>query len=53
MFPAIVEWPLVLSGHQAEALVALSERRKMSVGQLLRDLIDRATDELNPAIGVA
>jgi hypothetical protein len=38
----VVEIPLLLPTARAEALVALSRKRQQSVGQILRQLIDRA-----------
>ena len=38
----VVEIALLLPTQRAEALVALSRRRQQSVGQILRQLIDRA-----------
>ena len=38
----VVEIGLFLPAHRAEALIALSRRRKQSVGQILRGLIDGA-----------
>jgi hypothetical protein len=38
----IVEIALLLPKKRAEALVALSARKRQSVGQILRGLIDRA-----------
>jgi hypothetical protein len=40
--PAVVEVSLLLPANRAEALVALSRRRRQSVGQILRQLIDAA-----------
>jgi hypothetical protein len=37
----VVEIPLLLSSHQATALLELSRQRHQSVGQILRDLISR------------
>jgi hypothetical protein len=37
---AVVEISLLLPANRAEALVALSRRRRESVGQILRRLID-------------
>lgn len=43
----IVEIALLLPTSRVEALIALSKRRKQSVGQILRQLIDTALrDEL-------
>jgi hypothetical protein len=39
---AVIEIPLLLPAHRAEALVALSRTRQESVGQILRQMIDRA-----------
>jgi hypothetical protein len=38
---AVVEIPLLLPAKRAEALVALSRTRRESVGQILRQMIDR------------
>jgi hypothetical protein len=38
----VVEVALLLPADRLEALVALSRRRRQSVGQILRGLIDRA-----------
>lgn len=38
----VIEIPLLLSAKRAEALVALSRTRRESVGQILRQMIDRA-----------
>jgi hypothetical protein len=38
----VVEIALLLPTNRAQALVALSRRRRQSVGQILRQLIDRA-----------
>jgi hypothetical protein len=38
----IVEFALLLPANRAEALIALSRKRQESVGQILRDWIDRA-----------
>jgi hypothetical protein len=38
----VVEIALLLPASRAEALVALSRRRRQSVGQILRQLIDGA-----------
>ena len=38
----VVEIGLFLPSHRAEALIALSRRRRQSVGQILRGLIDQA-----------
>ena len=40
----VVEVALLLPTNRAEALVAMSRRRHESVGQILRNLIDRALD---------
>ena len=42
---AVVEIALLLPVNRAEALLALAHRRRQSVGQLLRHLIDRALAE--------
>ena len=39
---AVIEIPLLLPAHRAEALVALSRSRRESVGQILRQMIDHA-----------
>jgi hypothetical protein len=41
----IVEITLLLPAWRAEALVDLSRRRRQSVGQILRGLIDRALND--------
>jgi hypothetical protein len=41
----VVEIGLLLPAQRAQALLDLSRRRRRSVGQILRDLIDRALDE--------
>ena len=41
---AVVEIPLLLPAKRAEALVALSRTRRESVGQILRQMIDRALE---------
>jgi hypothetical protein len=38
----VVEINLLLPANRAEALLALSRQRRQSVGQILRQLIDRA-----------
>lgn len=38
----VVEIALLLPAQRVEALVALSQKRRQSVGQILRRLIDRA-----------
>ncbi|HEV3168445.1 MAG TPA: hypothetical protein VGZ22_30850 [Isosphaeraceae bacterium] len=38
----VVEILLLLPANRAEALVDLSRRRRQSIGQILRSLIDRA-----------
>ena len=38
----VVEIALLLPTQRVEALVALAEKRRQSVGQILRRLIDRA-----------
>ena len=38
----VVEVALLLPAQRAEALVALARKRRESVGQILRTLIDRA-----------
>ena len=42
---AVVEIALLLPVNRAEALVELAHRRRQTVGQLLRRLIDRALAE--------
>jgi hypothetical protein len=42
---AVVEIGLLLPVSRTEALLALAHRRRQSVGQLLRHLIDRALAE--------
>lgn len=41
----VVEIPLLLPKNRAEALMALSKSRHLSVGQILRDLIEEALGE--------
>lgn len=41
----VIEVPLLLTTQRAEALVALSRQRHQSVGQILRNLIDRELAE--------
>lgn len=41
----VVEIALLLPTKRAEALVDLSRRRRQSVGQILRQLIDAALEE--------
>ena len=44
----VVEIGLFLPAHRAEALIALSRRRRQSVAQILRGLIDQAIATPDP-----
>ena len=44
----VVEIGLFLPAHRAEALIALSRRRRESVAQILRGLIDQAIATPDP-----
>lgn len=49
----VVEIPLLLPKNRADALMEMSKNRHLSVGQILRDLIEEAIDQDASGRGVS